>query len=321
MVERQPLVEVRLPTYRRPELLRRALSSLQAQTWSNWVCHVNDDSPDDESQNLCAGLGDSRIQYHRNNPRRYAAENIDAGFERATGDASYAFVLEDDNIVLPLFIEDNIRLIGETGAQIILRNQFLEYETGRTEWGIFDARFTGGLYAPNELLVSAFFSPVISNGGLFWSREATTCLRVGHGGCGPVIQEYLRGLAIAENIYVAMEPLAVWMDNGASTTRSASPASRKDRKTELRSIQLIRQAVYDALADQDRLSLLLSDRIGSPLARREKGVREALCAWPYPSQMGIADRAKAFLRGIATVPATVSPDLNHFVDNFRLRHT
>jgi len=37
--------------------------------------------------------------------------------------------------------------------------------------------------------------------------------------------------------------------------------------------------------------------------------------------MGIADRAKAFLRGIATVPATVSPDLNHFVDNFRLRHT
>ena len=42
-VSAQPLCEVRVPTFRRPTLLKRALLSLIDQTYSNWRCIVFDD--------------------------------------------------------------------------------------------------------------------------------------------------------------------------------------------------------------------------------------------------------------------------------------
>ena len=41
-----PLVLVRTPTYRRPDLLTRAMRCLQAQTHEDWICEVCDDCPD-----------------------------------------------------------------------------------------------------------------------------------------------------------------------------------------------------------------------------------------------------------------------------------
>ncbi|MEO1240189.1 MAG: glycosyltransferase family 2 protein [Pseudomonadota bacterium] len=41
-----PVVHVRMPTYKRPKMLRRALECLQSQTMPNWVCDVFDDDPD-----------------------------------------------------------------------------------------------------------------------------------------------------------------------------------------------------------------------------------------------------------------------------------
>src|SRR5579862_1131830 len=38
-------VEIRVPTFRRPELLRRALASVIGQTYPDWRCIVLDDSP------------------------------------------------------------------------------------------------------------------------------------------------------------------------------------------------------------------------------------------------------------------------------------
>ena len=40
-------IRVYLLTCRRPELLRRALRSLVAQTFTDWVCEVHNDAPDD----------------------------------------------------------------------------------------------------------------------------------------------------------------------------------------------------------------------------------------------------------------------------------
>ncbi len=40
------LVHIRTPTYKRPAALKRALQSMIAQTWENWVCDVYDDDPD-----------------------------------------------------------------------------------------------------------------------------------------------------------------------------------------------------------------------------------------------------------------------------------
>ena len=55
------LCEIRVPTYRRPELLERAMRSLQAQTQRDWVALVMDDSPEREGAQAVKKLGDGRI--------------------------------------------------------------------------------------------------------------------------------------------------------------------------------------------------------------------------------------------------------------------
>jgi len=54
------LCEVRVPTFRRPKLLRRALLSVLEQTYSNWRCVVLDDCPDGSARSIVEAIQDHR---------------------------------------------------------------------------------------------------------------------------------------------------------------------------------------------------------------------------------------------------------------------
>jgi glycosyltransferase involved in cell wall biosynthesis len=69
-------VEVRVPTYKRPRLLRRALLSLCSQTHANWTCIVMDDSLEREGEKVCADINDPRITYSPNNANLGICENL-----------------------------------------------------------------------------------------------------------------------------------------------------------------------------------------------------------------------------------------------------
>src|SRR5438876_1081588 len=100
------VVEVRVPTYRRPRLLRRALDSLVAQGYKDWRCIVFDDSPDREAEWVCNGLADPRIVYVSNNKRLGAGPNLDQCFRKRAYCAGDLFcVLEDDNYLQPTCLE------------------------------------------------------------------------------------------------------------------------------------------------------------------------------------------------------------------------
>lgn len=48
-------VKVFVPTFRRPDMLARALSSLEAQTYRDWVAEVHNDDPyDNQPQAIVA---------------------------------------------------------------------------------------------------------------------------------------------------------------------------------------------------------------------------------------------------------------------------
>jgi len=42
-------IRVFVPTHRRARMLERALASLRAQTFRDWVCEVHNDAPDDDA--------------------------------------------------------------------------------------------------------------------------------------------------------------------------------------------------------------------------------------------------------------------------------
>jgi glycosyltransferase involved in cell wall biosynthesis len=97
------LVRVLVPTYRRNELLLRALQSLRAQTFTDWVCEVHNDDPNDSAPaEIVKRLGDPRIesQTHEQNLGASGTFNL---LYHPTRESFYS-LLEDDNWWEPEFL-------------------------------------------------------------------------------------------------------------------------------------------------------------------------------------------------------------------------
>lgn len=91
-------------TYRRPELLRRALRSLIAQSRSDWVAEVyNDDPSDERPAAVIREIADERIKLSLPCVRRGGVANFNQAFR--PGPEPFGSLLEDDNWWEPEFLE------------------------------------------------------------------------------------------------------------------------------------------------------------------------------------------------------------------------
>jgi hypothetical protein len=103
VIPKAATVRVFLCTYRRHKLLHRALQSLLAQSFTDWVCELHNDAPGDPyPAELCAEAGDARITVvnHPENLGGIGTFNLmfDPRPER------YISLLEDDNWWEPDFL-------------------------------------------------------------------------------------------------------------------------------------------------------------------------------------------------------------------------
>lgn len=243
-------VEVRIPTYQRPELLSRALESLMGQSYSNWRAFIFDDSPSFESRSIVDRFRDRRIQTSKNSKQLGAAGNIDQCFSRGSfSNSDFAFVLEDDNAIKDGFIESNLDFISSQRASILLRNQAI-FQQSESNWietsettkaGIF---FDDGLYDAIYVRSLVFFDECVANGGLFWNLKTTISdLCVGSLVTDSGLQEFCRTLKIAEDIAYVSEPLGIWTRMPENLIRTSRVSNRIFGRA-LQSIQLHLLRVY-----------------------------------------------------------------------------
>ena len=148
---------------KRPDLLKRALISLQGQTYQSWKAIVLDDSPQYEGKDVINALNDPRILYRPNPQNLGRNKNIDFAFQSSSMiGGKYAFILEDDNYLLPDFIQKNIESLQREKVNIVLRNQEIRLEsddgvvtpTGqetRSKW------FKDKVYSCIDLYATLFF--------------------------------------------------------------------------------------------------------------------------------------------------------------------
>ncbi len=300
------LVHVRTPTYRRPELLKRALESLVSQTWPTWVCDVYDDDPEGSAEAVCRAVGDPRIHFNHNRPQKFSSRNIDDCFSRANPrGADYFCVLEDDNFLLPDFMAHNIAVCQQTGVHVVLRNQRIEHEPETPNaWisddGILDGQFEEGRYSPQQFRLAVLVSIGVSNGGLFWSRHARSDFSVGFTQSEVVLDEPLRTLALADDLYVAREPLAVWANHAAATNRFFGTKSGYLRRefNNKRGFQVLRKAVWHTLDEATRREFLEGRIMNYPVHQRAHALVKSLVA-PAAGGFGPVTRANLLLRGLA----------------------
>lgn len=98
-----PFFSIVIPTYQRAHLIRTAVESVQAQTFTDWELIIIDDgSSDGTAAALSPLLSDTRIRYHwQPNAGRSAARN--EGIGMATG--HYVCFLDSDDMWLPDHLE------------------------------------------------------------------------------------------------------------------------------------------------------------------------------------------------------------------------
>lgn len=91
-----PLVSVVLPTWNRRDLLRRAIASVENQSYANWELLIVDDASNDGTSDVLAGLADTRMRSLRGDGKGVcAARNV--ALAQARGE--FIAYLDDDNLM------------------------------------------------------------------------------------------------------------------------------------------------------------------------------------------------------------------------------
>jgi len=114
--DRAPMFSIVLPTYNRPEMLRRAISSVCRQTFPDFELIVVDDG---SLMSCCSALPDprdARIQLIRNPYNMGVAGARNVGIEAARG--TYISFLDDDDEYRSSFLSSTCACLKNTPASV-----------------------------------------------------------------------------------------------------------------------------------------------------------------------------------------------------------
>jgi len=141
-----PKVSVVIPTYKRPHLIGRAVSSVLNQTYQNFEIVIIDDNPNNDTEKVVKRFNDKRIKHIRNKIKRGFSGARNQGVEESSPDSKYIAFLDDDDEYFPLFLEKTIKKLEEkkdvgyvfTQPEIRFQNgQRLRQIPGKWDWNEF----------------------------------------------------------------------------------------------------------------------------------------------------------------------------------------
>jgi glycosyltransferase involved in cell wall biosynthesis len=103
----KPEISVVIPTFRRPQLLKRAINSVLEQTYPHYQIYIYDDASQDETETIVAQFHDQRIHYflHREN----VGLNNNYNFALNRVDTPFFIFLSDDDLFMPSFLEEAVK--------------------------------------------------------------------------------------------------------------------------------------------------------------------------------------------------------------------
>jgi glycosyltransferase involved in cell wall biosynthesis len=295
------LFEVRMTAYDQPAMLRRALESVQAQSYPHWKVIVYDDSSSPGSGDVVGMLADGRIVYHRNPKRLGAVKNIDQCFspERLFG-GHYGCLLEDDNYWFPDYLSSLAEQLHKKPWSIVQVNQRLSEEgaglrpaseTTRGGW------FSPGHVDPLDLRATLLLMEGVSNSGLVWKLGDAVDLRIGDMVREAGLNEFCRSLLIGSAFLFIEEPRAAY------TLRPKQQSARAADKN--RAISRGMQSIRDFVLNLHGVSVIrAAKRIASKLDLVDRFV-ESVAYSGHPSAAGEWRRGRHTVLGRAFVKGLV----------------
>jgi glycosyltransferase involved in cell wall biosynthesis len=110
-------VAVAIPTRNRPELLRRALDSVLAQTFQGFELHVVVDGPDARTEAVLAAEADKRLHVHIHSAPRGGAAARNTAVRMST--ARWVAFLDDDDEWLPQKLERQVPPLADLAGPLV----------------------------------------------------------------------------------------------------------------------------------------------------------------------------------------------------------
>jgi glycosyltransferase involved in cell wall biosynthesis len=160
----QPLITTIIPTYQRPQMLKRAIQSVLNQTFPAFQICVYDNASNDDTQKVVAELAktDSRISYYCHEENIGALKNWNFGLKEVN--TPFFLWLSDDDLLLPHFFEQAVQSLVSNpdvmfyaGLTVIVEDNKvanIAKEHGRFGYfpppeGALEILSTGGLISPS----------------------------------------------------------------------------------------------------------------------------------------------------------------------------
>lgn len=128
MVTLNDKVSVIIPTHNRSELLKKAVKSLESQSYQNFEIIIIDDFSTDDTAEVVKEMKNDRIIYLKHDINKGGAEARNTGIKRATG--RFIGFLDSDDQWLPDKLEKQLELFANqpdvgviyTGVQVVNEN-------------------------------------------------------------------------------------------------------------------------------------------------------------------------------------------------------
>jgi Glycosyl transferase family 2 len=129
-------VTVGIPTFNRAELLRGAMESVLAQSYTSFRLLISDNASDDDTADVVRSFADERIDYRRSERNIGSTANLQRVIELA--DTEFLLLLPDDDVLYPEHLQ----------ATVDVMDRFPDVGLVHTAFRLLDgqARATGSHY-------------------------------------------------------------------------------------------------------------------------------------------------------------------------------
>jgi glycosyltransferase involved in cell wall biosynthesis len=98
-----PWISFCMSTYRRPDILKKMLSLLRAQTFASFEVVISDNDPENSAEVIVAELGDSRFRYYSNGANLGMIGSFNKSITRSRG--QFVVPITDDDPVYPGMVQ------------------------------------------------------------------------------------------------------------------------------------------------------------------------------------------------------------------------
>lgn len=166
------LVSIIIPTYNRPDFLKRSINSCLKQTYTNTeILVIDDNDPQSESRAETSSLikkyynQDTKLRYIKRDYNGGGSEARNTGIRNANG--KYIAFLDDDDEFLEKYVENQYKSILENNTEISISN-YVKIKNGVSE--IIKKDISG--YVSNREVIKYFLLNGISyTSSFFFSRR------------------------------------------------------------------------------------------------------------------------------------------------------